>query len=207
MLRREIKNLKFNLPTTSLFVPPSSRSGGGDDGGGHDNYEDTDLDNIKYDDHDHSNTATAASNGDGDSEIGPLDAFMEGIHEEMKTAPSKAKETVEKYREDEEDDPMESYLRAKKDMGLTPASDGLRARYPPTVSAIEKEKEKNHPLEIINQEKRYDVKESQANIEKINYQGQLSHPNLVKLVGYCLEDEHRLLVYEFMQLGKSSIQE
>ncbi|KAK3029865.1 hypothetical protein RJ639_038662 [Escallonia herrerae] len=36
---------------------------------------------------------------------------------------------------------------------------------------------------------------------EINYQGQLSHPNLVKLVGYCLEDEHRLLVYEFMPRG------
>ncbi|KAK3033000.1 hypothetical protein RJ639_037129 [Escallonia herrerae] len=36
---------------------------------------------------------------------------------------------------------------------------------------------------------------------KINYQGQLSHPNLVKLVGYNLEDEHRLLVYEFMPRG------
>ena len=36
---------------------------------------------------------------------------------------------------------------------------------------------------------------------EINYLGQLSHPNLVKLVGYCLEDEHHLLVYEFMQKG------
>lgn len=36
---------------------------------------------------------------------------------------------------------------------------------------------------------------------EINYLGQLSHPNLVKLIGYCLEDEHRLLVYEFMQKG------
>lgn len=36
---------------------------------------------------------------------------------------------------------------------------------------------------------------------EINYLGQLSHPNLVKLIGYCLEDEHRLLVYEFMPRG------
>ncbi|MBA0824222.1 hypothetical protein Goarm_020903, partial [Gossypium armourianum] len=36
---------------------------------------------------------------------------------------------------------------------------------------------------------------------EINYLGQLYHPNLVKLIGYCLEDEHRLLVYEFMPRG------
>ncbi|KAK9156667.1 hypothetical protein Scep_003241 [Stephania cephalantha] len=38
-------------------------------------------------------------------------------------------------------------------------------------------------------------------LAEVNYLGQLSHPNLVKLVGYCLEDEHRLLVYEFMPRG------
>ncbi|KAK3029730.1 hypothetical protein RJ639_039139 [Escallonia herrerae] len=38
-------------------------------------------------------------------------------------------------------------------------------------------------------------------LAEINYLGQLSHPNLVKLVGYCLEDVHRLLVYEFMPRG------
>ncbi|GFQ02499.1 probable receptor-like protein kinase at5g56460, partial [Phtheirospermum japonicum] len=26
--------------------------------------------------------------------------------------------------------------------------------------------------------------------------GQLSHPNLVKFIGYCCEDEHRVLIYE-----------
>ncbi|KAH9735950.1 protein kinase domain-containing protein [Citrus sinensis] len=38
-------------------------------------------------------------------------------------------------------------------------------------------------------------------LTEINYLGQLHHPNLVKLVGYCLEDDHRLLVYEFMPRG------
>ncbi|KAK4756070.1 hypothetical protein SAY87_009827 [Trapa incisa] len=38
-------------------------------------------------------------------------------------------------------------------------------------------------------------------LAEINYLGQLYHPNLVRLMGYCLEDEHRLLVYEFMPRG------
>ncbi|CAM0885567.1 unnamed protein product [Alopecurus aequalis] len=38
-------------------------------------------------------------------------------------------------------------------------------------------------------------------LAEVNYLGQLSHPNLVRLVGYCLEDEQRLLVYEFMPRG------
>lgn len=38
-------------------------------------------------------------------------------------------------------------------------------------------------------------------LAEINYLGQLHHPNLVKLIGYCLEDEHRMLVYEFMPKG------
>ncbi|KAJ0979512.1 hypothetical protein J5N97_014986 [Dioscorea zingiberensis] len=38
-------------------------------------------------------------------------------------------------------------------------------------------------------------------LAEVNYLGQLYHPNLVKLIGYCLEDEHRLLVYEFMPRG------
>ncbi|GLT79205.1 hypothetical protein SLA2020_507000 [Shorea laevis] len=36
---------------------------------------------------------------------------------------------------------------------------------------------------------------------EINYLGQLRHPNLVKLIGFCYEDDHRLLVYEFMSRG------
>ncbi|KAL4621127.1 hypothetical protein ACB092_06G205200 [Castanea dentata] len=38
-------------------------------------------------------------------------------------------------------------------------------------------------------------------LAEINYLGQLYHPNLVKLIGYCLEDDQRLLVYEFMPRG------
>ncbi|XP_071723345.1 probable serine/threonine-protein kinase PBL10 [Rutidosis leptorrhynchoides] len=38
-------------------------------------------------------------------------------------------------------------------------------------------------------------------LAEVNFLGQLHHPNLLKLIGYCLEDEHRLLVYEFMPRG------
>nr|GMD45057.1 probable serine/threonine-protein kinase NAK [Ipomoea batatas] len=40
-------------------------------------------------------------------------------------------------------------------------------------------------------------------LTEINYLGLLQHPNLVKLIGFCLEDEHRLLVYEFMSKGST----
>ncbi|KAH9327593.1 hypothetical protein KI387_007771, partial [Taxus chinensis] len=38
-------------------------------------------------------------------------------------------------------------------------------------------------------------------LAEVNYLGRLHHPNLVKLIGYCVEDDHRLLVYEFMPKG------
>ncbi|XP_021617751.1 receptor-like cytoplasmic kinase 176 isoform X4 [Manihot esculenta] len=38
-------------------------------------------------------------------------------------------------------------------------------------------------------------------LAEIKYMGQLHHPNLVKLIGYCLEDDLRLLVYEFVPNG------
>ncbi|XP_058109642.1 receptor-like cytoplasmic kinase 176 [Magnolia sinica] len=38
-------------------------------------------------------------------------------------------------------------------------------------------------------------------LAEVNYLGQLHHPNLVNLIGYCFEDEQRLLVYEFMPRG------
>ncbi|KAJ8531430.1 hypothetical protein K7X08_026864 [Anisodus acutangulus] len=36
---------------------------------------------------------------------------------------------------------------------------------------------------------------------EVNFLGRLSHPNLVKLLGYCREDKELLLVYEFMPKG------
>ncbi|RLN16979.1 putative receptor-like protein kinase [Panicum miliaceum] len=38
-------------------------------------------------------------------------------------------------------------------------------------------------------------------LAEVIFLGQLSHPNLVKLVGYCCEGEHRVLVYEYLPLG------
>ncbi|CDP03082.1 unnamed protein product [Coffea canephora] len=38
-------------------------------------------------------------------------------------------------------------------------------------------------------------------LTEVIFLGQLRHPNLVKLIGYCCEEEHRLLVYEYMPRG------
>lgn len=38
-------------------------------------------------------------------------------------------------------------------------------------------------------------------LAEVIFLGQLSHPNLVKLIGYCCEDEHRMLIYEYMARG------
>ncbi|XP_077236372.1 serine/threonine-protein kinase RIPK-like [Tasmannia lanceolata] len=38
-------------------------------------------------------------------------------------------------------------------------------------------------------------------LAEVIFLGQLRHPHLVKLIGYCCEDEHRVLVYEFMAKG------
>ncbi|XP_031386362.1 probable serine/threonine-protein kinase PBL3 [Punica granatum] len=38
-------------------------------------------------------------------------------------------------------------------------------------------------------------------LTEVDYLGELHHPNLVKLIGYCLEGENRLLVYEYMPKG------
>ncbi|XAR51087.1 Non-specific serine/threonine protein kinase [Bertholletia excelsa] len=38
-------------------------------------------------------------------------------------------------------------------------------------------------------------------LTEVIFLGKLRHPHLVKLIGYCCEDEHRLLVYEYMPRG------
>ncbi|KAF3452024.1 hypothetical protein FNV43_RR08120 [Rhamnella rubrinervis] len=38
-------------------------------------------------------------------------------------------------------------------------------------------------------------------LAEVIFLGQLKHPHLVNLIGYCCEDEHRLLVYEYMVRG------
>lgn len=38
-------------------------------------------------------------------------------------------------------------------------------------------------------------------LAEVLFLGQLSHPNLVKLIGYCCEDQHRVLIYEYMSRG------
>ncbi|XP_062196852.1 serine/threonine-protein kinase RIPK-like [Phragmites australis] len=38
-------------------------------------------------------------------------------------------------------------------------------------------------------------------LAEVFFLGQLRHKNLVKLIGYCYEDEHRMLVYEYMSNG------
>ncbi|XP_010673456.2 probable serine/threonine-protein kinase PBL16 [Beta vulgaris subsp. vulgaris] len=38
-------------------------------------------------------------------------------------------------------------------------------------------------------------------LAEVIFLGQLSHPNLVKLIGYCCENDHRVLIYEYMARG------
>ncbi|KAJ6844986.1 putative serine/threonine-protein kinase PIX7 isoform X1 [Iris pallida] len=38
-------------------------------------------------------------------------------------------------------------------------------------------------------------------LAEVNFLGDLLHPHLVRLIGYCIEDDQRLLVYEFMTRG------
>ncbi|KAI5080571.1 hypothetical protein GOP47_0003754 [Adiantum capillus-veneris] len=53
-------------------------------------------------------------------------------------------------------------------------------------------------VKVLNQEGSQGHREWLA---EVNVLGQLRHPHLVRLIGYCCENEHRLLVYEYMPFG------
>nr|XP_027187563.1 receptor-like cytoplasmic kinase 176 isoform X2 [Cicer arietinum] len=53
-------------------------------------------------------------------------------------------------------------------------------------------------VKTLNREGSQGHKEWMAEVKHL---GALQHPNLVKLFGYCIEREHRLLVYEFLPRG------
>ncbi|PWA42636.1 HCO3- transporter family [Artemisia annua] len=59
-----------------------------------------------------------------------------------------------------------------------------------------------HPATLV---KDIDLKKNKIKLEYYDFEeGLLNHPNLVKVIGYCLEDDHsRLLVSEYM--GKGSL--
>lgn len=128
------RSATFNFERTEapvrLYVPPSSRRRGGD------NYEDQDLDNIEYDGSESPafvGEKVDVVAGDVEDEIDPLDAFMEGIQEEIRAPPppsaGKEKDRDDRFLDQDDDDPVESFLRAKKDVGLTLAADVLNAGY------------------------------------------------------------------------------
>ena len=100
----------------------------------HDNYEDHDVDEIEYEnqeeDEDEREPSSRNPKPTSDEDIDPLDAFMAGIHDEVKNAPvnPKPRAKVEQL-ENEEDDPMESFLSARRDAGLTLAAEALHAGY------------------------------------------------------------------------------
>ncbi|KAL1558358.1 DEAD-box ATP-dependent RNA helicase 24 [Salvia divinorum] len=122
--RQATYNFERSQQPQRLYVPPSSS--GGD--------EDDDIDNIEYaDDREAANDVVSDTNNGAaadDDEVDPLDAFMEGLQDEIKAAPPpKAKDKLDKYKDDVEDDPMESFVMAKKDLGLQLAADALHAGY------------------------------------------------------------------------------
>ncbi|KAK3000834.1 hypothetical protein RJ639_020692 [Escallonia herrerae] len=53
-------------------------------------------------------------------------------------------------------------------------------------------------IKRLNSESMQGLEEWQS---EVNFLGRLSHPNLVRLMGYCWEETELLLVYEFMQKG------
>ncbi|AQK81063.1 Protein kinase superfamily protein [Zea mays] len=65
----------------------------------------------------------------------------------------------------------------------------VRKGYPPTTEVA---------VKVLNPE---GIQGDKEWLTEVSYLGQYRHPNLVELIGYCCEDNHRLLVYEFMAKG------
>uniref|UniRef100_A0A0E0KCU3 RNA helicase n=1 Tax=Oryza punctata TaxID=4537 RepID=A0A0E0KCU3_ORYPU len=99
--------------------------------------DDPDLDDIAFfDDAAAPSEAVPAAGAAGveaagdEEEIDPLDAFMAEIQEEIRAPPPAPKpEALRRADSDDEDDPVESFLRAKKDSGLALAADAMHAGY------------------------------------------------------------------------------
>ncbi|KAK1387762.1 putative serine/threonine-protein kinase PIX13 [Heracleum sosnowskyi] len=49
--------------------------------------------------------------------------------------------------------------------------------------------------------KSYKIQGDKEWLKEINSVGELCHPNIVKLIGYCIDKKYRLLVYEYMPQG------
>jgi len=96
--------------------------------------DDPDLDDNSFSD-DAPSDAPASTAVEGkaedEEEVDPLDAFMAEIQEEIRAPPPPLKPEALRRADsdDDEDDPVESFLRAKKDAGLTLAADAMRAGY------------------------------------------------------------------------------
>ncbi|KAI3797600.1 hypothetical protein L1987_32860 [Smallanthus sonchifolius] len=59
----------------------------------------------------------------------------------------------------------------------------------------------NGKVVAVKQLKKQGTKANKVFIEEVNKLCDLHRPNLVELVGCCAEDDHRLLVYEYMPMG------
>lgn len=68
----------------------------------------------------------------------------------------------------------------------------------PTVSSSKSGTKIAVAIKKLNSESMQGFEEWQS---EVNFLGRLSHPNLVKLLGYCWEDKELLLVYEYLPKG------
>ncbi|KAM5556535.1 receptor-like cytoplasmic kinase 176 [Rosa sericea] len=60
-------------------------------------------------------------------------------------------------------------------------------------------------IKMPSRKERFRLQDQDLLVTEFNRLGQLIHPNLVKMIGYCLEDNKGLLVYEFMPRGSLGV--